>query len=83
MGRRPSRLFCPNGSTITATTPPQFKILGVTIDATAATFYADRSTTLTSTAFFAQAVGKQVAVTGTGSGPLVASKVLVLPADDD
>jgi hypothetical protein len=65
----------------TATTAPQFKVLGVTVNAASATFFADRNTTLTSAQFFAQAAGRQVAVTGTGGAPLVASRVLLLPVD--
>jgi len=65
----------------TATTAPQFRILGVTVNAASASFSADRVSALNSTQFFAQAVGRQVAVVGTGSGPVVASKVTLLPVD--
>jgi Domain of unknown function (DUF5666) len=68
----------------TATLAPQFKVLGVTINTTnTTTFYVNRDTTLTSANFFTQAVGKRVAVIGTGTSPLVASKVLLLLDDDD
>jgi hypothetical protein len=66
-----------------ATTAPQFKVLGVTINAANATFYLNRDTTLTSASFFAQAAGRRVAVIGSGTAPLTASKVLLLLDDDD
>lgn len=55
----------------TATTAPQFKILGVTIDASNATFGFGDGKTLTSAAFFTQAVGQIVEVLGTGTGSTV------------
>lgn len=67
----------------TATTAPQFRILGVTVNAAGATFYADRNTTLTATQFFAQAAGRSVAVSGTGASPVAATRVLLVPADAD
>lgn len=67
----------------TATTAPQFKVLGVTVNAAAAAFYSDPGTAMTSASFFGQAAGRQVAVTGTGTGPVAASRVLLLPADFD
>jgi hypothetical protein len=68
----------------TATTAPQFKVLGITVNAAPpAIFYANRATTLTSAQFFAQAPGRRVLVTGSGSAPLLATRVLLLQGDDD
>ena len=53
------------------------------MNAAGATFHADRNTTLTSAQFFAQAAGRQVAVSGTGSAPVTATRVLLLPPDID
>ena len=56
----------------TATTPPQFMILGITIDATNAVFGdVEGGHTMTSADFFTQAVGQIVAVRGTASGSTV------------
>ena len=55
----------------TATTAPQFKILGVTVDASNATFGLGEGATLTSAAFFTQAVGQIVEVQGTATGSTV------------
>jgi len=52
----------------TATTAPQFTILGISIDATNATFGKGEDQSLTSAEFFAQAVGQIVDVRGTASG---------------
>lgn len=68
----------------TAATAPQFKVLGVTVNAASATFYADRNATLTSAAFFSQAAGRQVVVTGTAgatAGTVNATRVMLLPVD--
>jgi hypothetical protein len=85
--RRLERISSTNVTAIagffTATTAPQFKVLGVTVDASNATFNGNRLTTLTSANFFAQAAGRRVAVIGTGTAPLMASKVLLLLDDDD
>lgn len=68
----------------TATTAPQFKIVGITVDASGATFQAGEHTTLTSADFFTQAVGKVVLVKGTLSGSTVmATKVAIASHDDD
>ena len=87
VARRLVRIGTTNATAIagffTATTAPQLKVLGVTVDATSATFYANRMTTLTSAQFFAQAAGRRVAVIGTGNAPLVATRVLLLLDDED
>jgi hypothetical protein len=68
----------------TATTAPQFKILGITIDATNATFGKGEDQSLTSAEFFAQAVGQIVDVRGTATGSTVmASKAFIETEQDD
>jgi hypothetical protein len=52
----------------TAGTAPKFTILGISIDATNATFGKGEDQSLTSAEFFAQAVGQIVDVRGTASG---------------
>lgn len=68
----------------TATTAPQFKILGITIDATNATFGKDeRDQSLTSAQFFAQAVGQIVDVRGTASGSTVTASSAMIDTEED
>ena len=55
----------------TSTTAPQFMILGVTVDASNATLGMGEGQTLTSEAFFAQAVGQIVEAHGTATGSMV------------
>jgi hypothetical protein len=62
----------------TAATAPQFKILGIVIDTTGATFGGVEShQTMTSTEFFAQAPGKIVDVSGTGTATVTATTVRI------
>ncbi|MEZ5499120.1 MAG: DUF5666 domain-containing protein [Steroidobacteraceae bacterium] len=82
------------GGFFSATTPPQFEILGVTVDASAATFYSNasqdsenkdssRGSTLTADEFFAQAPGRVVFASGTFDGTtLMADKVLLSSRED-
>jgi len=71
------------GGLFTATTAPQFKILGITVDTTNAQFLAPEHGTLTSDQFFAQAPGHVVFVIGTFDGTTVAaSKVKVVSRPD-
>jgi hypothetical protein len=67
----------------TATTATQFKILGITIDATSAKLYGKGGQSLTTAEFFTQAVGQVVDVLGTASGSTVtASKAIIDPLED-
>jgi hypothetical protein len=67
----------------TASTATQFKILGITIDATSAKLYGKGGQTLTTAEFFTQAVGQVVDVLGTASGSTVtASKAIIDPLED-
>ncbi len=68
----------------TATTAPQFKILGITIDATNATFGKDeRDQSLTAAEFFAQAVGQIVEVSGTATGGTVMATLALIDTEED
>jgi hypothetical protein len=67
----------------TASTATQFKILGITIDATSAKLYGKGGQSLTTAEFFTQAVGQVVDVLGTASGSTVtASKAIIDPLED-
>jgi hypothetical protein len=67
----------------TASTATQFKILGITIDATSAKFFGKGGQSLTAAEFFTQAVGQVVDVLGTASGSTVtASKAIIDPLED-
>ena len=62
----------------TAGTSPDFTVLGITIDASAATIHDGRGGTLTLAAFLTQAAGHEVAVRGTLSGMVVnASEIFI------
>jgi len=65
------------------TTAPQFTILGVTIDATNATFTRDWHHSLTSDEFFAAAPGKVVFVSGTLNGTTVMADKVFLASHED
>ncbi len=67
----------------TATTAPLFKIVGITVDTTGATFRVGEHTTLTSAEFFLQAVGNVVLVKGTLSGSNVMATNAVIASHDD
>jgi Domain of unknown function (DUF5666) len=68
----------------TASTAPQFKILGITIDATTATFGKDeQDQSLTAAEFFAQAVGQIVDVRGTASGSTVMASSAIIDTEED
>jgi uncharacterized protein DUF5666 len=67
----------------TASTATQFKILGITIDATSAKFLGKGGQSLTAAEFFTQAVGQVVDVLGTATGSTVtASKAIIDPLED-
>ena len=67
----------------TASTATQFKILGITIDATSAKFFGKGGQSLTAAEFFTQAVGQVVDVLGTATGGTVtASKTIIDPQED-
>jgi len=67
----------------TASTATQFKILGIMIDATNATFRKAGDQSLTAAEFFTQAVGQVVDVLGTATGGTVtASKAFIDPQED-
>jgi len=68
----------------TATTAPQFTILGITIDATNATFgKGEESQSLTAAQFFAQAVGQIVDVRGTATGSMVMARTAMIETEED
>jgi hypothetical protein len=71
------------GGLFTATTAPQFKILGITVDTTSAQFLAPEHGTLTSDQFFAQAPGHVVFVSGTFDGTTVAAAKVKLVSRPD
>jgi cytoskeletal protein CcmA (bactofilin family) len=71
------------GGFFQATTAPQFTILGITIDATGATFSKNFRDTLTSDQFFAQAPGHVVFVSGTLNGTTVTADKIVLALSND
>ena len=67
----------------TASTATQFKILGITIDATSAKFSGKGGQSLTAAEFFTQAVGQIVDVRGTATGSTVtASMAIIDPVED-
>jgi Domain of unknown function (DUF5666) len=68
----------------TATTAPQFTILGVVIDASGAAFGGDGSHgSMSATDFFAQAVGQIVEVKGTLSGAVVMATEVAIESEED
>ena len=67
----------------TATTAPQFKILGITIDATSAKLFGTRGQSLTAAEFFTQAVGQIVDVRGTATGGTVTASVAIIDSEGD
>jgi hypothetical protein len=68
----------------TATTPPQFTILGVVIDTSGAAFGSDGSHgSLSATDFFTQAVGQIVEVKGTLSGTMVTATEVGIESEED
>ncbi len=68
----------------TATTPPQFMILGITIDATNASFGADEDQSgLSSADFFTQAVGQIVEARGTATGSTVTATEVRIDHEED
>ena len=67
----------------TATTAPQFKILGITIDATSAKLFGTRGQSLTAAEFFTQAVGQIVDVRGTATGSTVTASVAIIDPEGD
>jgi hypothetical protein len=68
----------------TATTPPQFTILGIVVDAGGATFGSgDGHGSLSATDFFTQAVGQIVAVKGTLSGTVVTATEVAIESEED
>jgi hypothetical protein len=68
----------------TATTPPQFTILGITIDATNASFGQDWDHgTMALADFFARAVGKIVEVRGVASASLVTATDVRIEGEED
>ena len=67
----------------TASTATQFKIFGITIDATSAKFFGKGGQSLTAAEFLTQAVGQVVDVLGTATGGTVtASKAIIDPQED-
>ena len=71
------------GGFFTATTAPQFTILGITIDTTGARFFRHEHETLTSAEFFAQAPGHVVFVIGTLTSTTVTATKVVLADRED
>jgi hypothetical protein len=67
----------------TAATAPQFKILGITIDATHATFGKGEDQSLTAAQFFAMAVGQIVDVRGTATGGTVMANLALIDTEED
>ncbi|MDE2219780.1 MAG: hypothetical protein KGJ52_05305 [Gammaproteobacteria bacterium] len=68
----------------TATTPPQFAIMGVVVDTTGAAFGSDNShVSLTASDFFMQAVGRIVEVKGTLSGAIVTASEVTIESEED
>jgi len=68
----------------TAGTAPKFTILGITIDATNATFGKDEEDqSLTAAQFFAQAVGQIVDVRGTATGSTVTASTAIIDTEED
>jgi uncharacterized protein DUF5666 len=68
----------------TAATAPKFTILGISIDATNATFGKDeQGQSLTAAQFFTQAVGQIVDVRGTASGTTVMASSAMIDTEED
>ena len=68
----------------TATTAPQFMILGVTIDATSANFgHVEEGGSMTSADFFAQAAGQIVEVRGTAAGSTISATQVAIDSIED
>ena len=68
----------------TATTAPQFMILGVTIDATSASFgHVEEGGGMTSADFFAQASGQIVEVRGTAAGSTITATEVGIDSIED
>ncbi len=68
----------------TASTPPQFMILGITIDATNASFGdVEGGHSLSAADFFTQAVGQIVAVRGTATGSTVTATEVRIDHEED
>jgi hypothetical protein len=67
----------------TASTATQFKILGITIDATSAQFSGKGGQSLTATEFFAQAAGQIVDVRGTATGSTVTASMAIIDPEED
>ena len=68
----------------TATTAPQFTILGITVDATNASFgQVDENGSMTSADFFTMAVGQIVDVHGTASGTTVTATAVRIDHEED
>jgi Domain of unknown function (DUF5666) len=68
----------------TATTPPQFMILAITIDATNASFgVQEDEQTLSAADFYTQAVGQIVEVRGTATGSTVTATEVRIDHDED
>ena len=81
--RRAAVNFVVVGGPFKAGTAPQFSVLGVTVDATNATFFRDERTTLTKDQFFAQAPGRAVFAQGTMNGNVLTATRVLLAGDDD
>jgi hypothetical protein len=81
--REPASTTVVVGGLFTATTAPQFTILGITVDTTNAQFLAPEHGTLTSDQFFAQAPGHVVFVAGTFDGTTVAAAKVKLVSQPD
>jgi hypothetical protein len=68
----------------TATTPPQFTILGVVVDASGASFGSDGSHGgMLATDFYTQAVGQIVEVKGSLSGSVVMATEVAIQSEED
>ena len=68
----------------TATSAPQFMILGVTIDATSASFgHVEEGGSMSSADFFAQAAGQIVAVRGSAAGSTVTATEVRIDSIED
>jgi len=68
----------------TATTPPQFTILGVVVDASGASFGSDGNHGgVPATDFYTQAVGQIVEVTGSLSGSIVTATEVAIESEED
>jgi len=67
----------------TASTATQFKILGITIDATSAKLFGKGGQSLTAAEFFTQAVGQIVDVRGTATGSTVTASMAIIDPQED